>query len=420
MRVSGKALVAFGFLWFVGCATAPPPAPAPKVEATEGDGLINQIVDLDTELEETALQTARETEEKPSTVNEYPKLLVEVNEDVRRWIQYFTEKDAERFTRFLKRGYPYRKMVQAILKEKGVPEEFYYLAMIESGYAAHARSVASAVGIWQFVSGTSSRYGIRTNSYVDERRDPVRATYAAAEYLRDLHNIFGSWHLAMAAYNAGEIRILRAIMRAKTRDFWELVEKRALPEETMNYVPKFLAAMIIGKNPTRFGLESPEGGEEFPPIESAEVPSPVSLKHVAVVSRIDLVTLESLNPHLVRGITPPNRSTYAIWVPKGTSRSVAAATAILQNQRIRGRWTLPPEPTLAQAKYHRTKRGEKLRAIARTTRAKRTVRHYKVRRGDTLDGIADRFGLTVSQLKNINRLRRNIIYAGQVLKVARL
>ena len=173
---------------------------------------------------------------------------LEINADVERWLEFFTMKDRERFTRFLERGSRYKTMIYAVLKEQGIPTELYYQAMIESGFATHATSTASAVGIWQFIPGTGRRYGLRIDQYVDERRDPMRATIAAAMYLKDLHNVFQNWYLAMAAYNAGEGRILGAIMRSGTRDFWEMVKKRSLPSETMNYIPKFLAATTIGHN----------------------------------------------------------------------------------------------------------------------------------------------------------------------------
>ena len=182
------------------------------------------------------------------------KLPLEINQEVERWIDFFTVKDRERFQRFLERGEKYKPQIMAALREQGVPPEIYYQAMIESGFATSATSRAKAVGIWQFMRETGRRYGLRVDSYVDERRDPLRSTVAAALYMKDLYNVFHSWYLAVAAYNAGEGRIMNTIMRSKTRDFWEMARRKVLPNETMNYIPKFIAATMIGTDPQKYGF----------------------------------------------------------------------------------------------------------------------------------------------------------------------
>lgn len=358
------------FASLAGCASAPPPvfAPAPHPQ---------EIVQADNELE----QTVQNAPSPHTKVDSHPHVLVEVNQNVKRWIHFFSRTDRDRFERFLRRGQPYKRMIQGILKEKGIPPEFYYLAMIESGFTINATSHASAKGIWQLMAGTSSRYGLKTNRHVDERLDPIRATVAASDYLLDLYNTFGSWHLAMAGYNAGEIRILRALMKSKTRDFWTLVEKRALPTETMDYVPKFLAAVIIGKNPKKYGFDLGAPATQYPWVEGVSVRPSISLERLARTAKLDTETLQTINPHLIRGTTPPGGKSYKVWIPKDSS------------------------PVVTRAKF-----------------AKQSVKPekqtYRVRRGDTLQGISNRFGIPLARIKQMNKLRQNQINAGQVLTLA--
>lgn len=352
----------------VGCASSPPifaSAPLPQ-----------EVAQADSELE----KTLKNAPMPPSKVESHPHVLIEVNQNVKRWITYFTHQDRDRFERFLRRGQPFKRLIQGILREKGIPPEFYYLAMIESGFTINATSHARAVGIWQLMAGTSSRYGLKTNRYVDERLDPIRSTVAACDYLLDLYNTFGSWHLAMAGYNAGEIRILRALMKSKTRDFWTLVEKRALPEETMEYVPKFLAAVMIGKNPKRYGFDLGAAPRPYPWVEGVHVRPSVSLDRLARASRLDVETLQTINPHLIRGATPPTGS-YKVWVPKDSAPAVVKVKL---------------------ANSHSSEKGKV----------------YKVKRGDTLDSISERFGIPLARIKHLNNLRRDQIFAGQVLTLA--
>ena len=337
-------------------------------------------------------------------------------------------------------------MISAVLKEQGIPTEIYYQAMIESGFATHATSRAKAVGVWQFIKETGKRYGLRVDAYVDERRDPMRATIAASLYLQDLHNVFQSWYLAMASYNAGESRIMSAIMRAKTRDFWEMVKTRALPEETMAYIPKFLAATIIGHDPQKYGFDelSPE---LMPTLVSVNVPSPVKLSDIAQVSGVPLESLKDYNPHLLRGVTPPGVSTYRVWIPKDQAEGADEWSTKLVGMRLKGLKQITSTADNAQPKYHRVVAGDTLVRVAgmygipasqikklnhlRSSRltpgTKLTLwtaeptslsfKRYKVQRGDNLDNIARRFNVSVDEIKKINRLKRSKIYVGQVLKV---
>lgn len=241
---------------------------------------------------------------------------------VRKWIQYFTVQDHDRFARFLYRGAHYKDLVSRILKAEGVPAEIFYLGIIESGYVTHARSRASAVGIWQFIQGTGRSYGLRVNPYVDERRDPVRATRAAARYLKDLHERFDSWPLALAAYNSGEGRVAGAIKRGRTKDYWRLSNLGFLPNETADYVPKFMAAVWIGQHPAQYGFKK-SLDESYPDLLGVELPGHITLRSVARVSGIKYEELKSVNPHLLRGVVPPTkRGKYVLWVEEEKAAAV--------------------------------------------------------------------------------------------------
>lgn len=234
--------------------------------------------------------------------------------EVKEWIHYFSTKDKERFARFFERGARYKELVASILKTEGVPPEIFYLGLIESGYVTHAKSHASAVGIWQFIQGTGRRYGLRVNRYVDERKDPVRATRAAARYLRDLYEQFQSWELAMAAYNAGEGRIAQAIRRGGTRDYWQLSHRGYLPAETKDYVPKFMAAVAIGQRPAYYGFKK-STEDEYPDLVGVEFPSFITVRSIAHLAKMKSEDITAINPHLTHGVIPPTpRSKYVLWV----------------------------------------------------------------------------------------------------------
>ncbi len=399
---------------------------------------------------------AGEGNESSAASAQLEQIPVDMNDHVQKWIKYFTEKDRERFARFLERGNTYREVVETTLRENDLPVELYYLAMIESGYHTSARSHASAVGVWQFIQGTGKRYGLEISHYVDERQDPIRATEAAAKYLKDLYNVFGSWHLAMAAYNAGEYRIVRAVLNGKSRNFWELVKKKVLPSETADYVPKFLAAVEIGQNPEKYGFKDIPT-QKYPDVEAVEVPSPVRLSDVASTLGIPYDELKRVNPHLKRGFTSPRSRSYEVWVPSEHAKKAEQAATRLAALRIQGIRRAYASSSDSTRHYHVVRRGETLGSIAakhkvsiaylrrlngirgsrilvgsklrvsansyhaarsaRGPRAKKKVVTYRVRRGDNLISIANRFGVSLTHLKRMNSLDRNQIYVGQVLRV---
>ncbi len=323
----------------------------------------------------------------------------ELNVKVEEWINYFTKRNPDSFQRFMDRGEPYKKMIVATLREYGLPSEIYYLALIESGFMLHAKSPMAAMGFWQFMPATGKRYGLRVDRYVDERRDPWRSSVAASMYLSDLNNVFDSWYLAMAAYNAGETRIMNAIMRGKSRDFMSLVKGRVLPSETMDYIPKFLAAFIIGTNPEKYGFRRPSV-PAHEPVSLVAVPSPISLGKVAEITGVPLESLQQFNPHLKTGITPPGTPSYKIWVPQHHKAQFANVQDALAAQRL----------TISE-KHARTAAREI--ANADTSRPK----FHRVRRGDNLATIADQYNITVKELMEANRLKNTRIFVGRKLKI---
>jgi membrane-bound lytic murein transglycosylase D len=250
------------------------------------------------------------------------------NDAVQYYIRYFSEEKKKVFTNWLRRSRRYVPMIQSVLRERGLPEDLVYLAMIESGFNPKAYSPAKACGPWQFIYATGERYGLKVNYWVDERRDPEKSTVAATKYLEDLFSQFGCWYLAAAGYNAGERRIERAIEKHNTNDFWELVKNNGIPKETSQYIPKLIAAAIIAKDPERHGFTNIAYDKPLE-FEEVKVPRGTPLSTIAKAAGIDLVTLRFLNPEILRGITPPNVNSYVIkvpsTVPKSLQRTLAAS-----------------------------------------------------------------------------------------------
>ena len=224
-----------------------------------------------------------------------PPIPVVENEWVQKWIEYFTGRGRDSFARHLNRAAAYKSLVQSILAQSGLPKELHYQALIESGFITHARSHANAVGIWQFIRGTGRRYGLAINYWVDERRDVMRATEAAAKYMQDLHNVYYDWYLALASYNCGEGCTLNRILRGNSRDFFELVNNEIFPIETRNYIPKFLAAMKIAKNPEKYGFNVVPA-KHTPELVALTVPNPVRLADIAKSTGIPLSIINAKIP----------------------------------------------------------------------------------------------------------------------------
>lgn len=379
--------------------------PLPGLSQEESEVVVDEILDENQELAQNEPGSIIAEETPPTAQMPAPKqrlkrkaeIPIELNRRVGKWIHYFTMRDRERFQRFMDRGEKYRPLVEEILDRHSIPREIYFLAMIESGFSTHAASHASAVGVWQFIASTGRSYGLRSNEFVDERRDPIRATEAAAQYLKDLYEEFDSWHLAMAAYNSGENRVERAIKTGRTRDYWELVRRNLLPPETRDYVPKFLAAYIIGQNPTKFGFKISEV-ETYPEVKGVEVPSPIRVNDLAKVAQMSLEELLEVNPHFRRDFTPPHDKNYLVWIPVQKAKGLEKLQASLHKLKIRNVASLMP---------------------ARTSRERKIASYHVVKSGDSLSSISDQYGMTIKQLSRLNRLRSKTIIKGQRLLVAK-
>jgi membrane-bound lytic murein transglycosylase D len=308
-----------------------------------------------------------------------------LNDKVEYFVRYFQGPGHTAFSRWLSRSERYIPMMKEVLKKEGLPEDLVYVAMIESGFTPHAYSVAAAVGPWQFMSATGKRYALRIDGWIDERRDPLKSTTAAALYLKELYGIFNKdWYLAAAGYNAGENKILRAIDRYNSTDFWELSKGGYLARETKEYVPKLLAAAIIAKEPVKYGFADVA---YLPPIEfdTVVIPYRTDLALVARLCGVSYETVRELNPELRRWATPPDYPDYRLKVPKGCKERF-------------------------EAEYAKVPEGERY--------TERTVSvRYRVRKRETLSQIARRFGTTVEEVAAANRLARNARVRGMTLVI---
>jgi len=304
------------------------------------------------------------------------------NEHVIKEIKSFQTKERKFFIEAYKRSGKYRNMILRELKKAGLPEQLSWVPLIESGFKVRALSRARALGLWQFISSTGYRFGLKRDRWVDERMDPLKSTKAAIKYLNELHSIFGDWTTALAAYNCGEIRVQNVIRTQRINyldNFWDLYVK--LPYETARFVPRFIAALLIIQNPKKYGFELPEPD---PPLnyELVSINRPVKLSSLAKAIGITTEKLIDLNPELRHNSTPDYD--YLLKIPPGYGDKVLAKINSLP------RW-IPPQATY--------------------------IIHY-VRRGETLSTIAKRYRTSINAIARLNRLRRiNLIRPGQRLKI---
>ena len=377
--------------------------------------------------------------------NEIPLTL---NKYVQNEIKRLTGPDRKFFIQSLERAQRYRPFIMAELKKAGLPQDISWLPLIESGFKIRALSPARALGLWQFIPSTGYKFGLSRNYYIDERLDPEKSTRAAISYLKELHNLFGDWTTALAAYNCGEARVLRIIRRQKINyldNFWDLYQN--LPAETARYVPKFLATLYIVKHPDKYNIKIKH---TMKPIRFrlCNIKKQVRLKDIAREIGVDTRILKELNPELRYALLPPD--TYPLKIPEDK-----ADLFLSKIDKIKSTYSPPPMYV-----FHRVRRGQTLSGIARkyrtSVRAISIVNHisknhriiagkvlkipagrryafkssngfktsgnagrrtYTVRRGDSLWNIACKFGTTTKNIMAINRLSSTKLKIGQTLYI---
>jgi membrane-bound lytic murein transglycosylase D len=381
-----------------------------------------------------AALTAKVTAELKTTQSDFPLV---VNDYVAGFISYFSNSPAghAHLLRSLERAGKYKEMISKNLRDQGVPQDLIYLAVAESGFQPQALNARSgAGGMWQFMP--TGAYGLARNGWFDERFDPQKSSIAYAKYMKTLYNQFGDWYLAMAAYDWGPGNVQRAVMRTGYADFWELYRRNVLPGETKNYVPGIIAAIIMAKNPEQYGLDKvvPDTAVVS---DTVTVDYAIDLRLVADVTNSSLPEIVALNPSLLR-MTTPRDTPFDLHIPVGT-RDVFA-------ERIKE----IPEDKRASWRFHIVRTGETLDGIATSLHAhandiaatnERTLadgvdagdelvvpvanavagagpQRYGVRRGDTLITVADRFGVSVEDLRRWNHLSSNVVKPGSSLAVA--
>ncbi|MFZ3216229.1 MAG: LysM peptidoglycan-binding domain-containing protein [Candidatus Acidiferrales bacterium] len=356
-----------------------------------------------------------------------------VNDSVLQYLSYFsTPRGRATVEHGLDRSGRYNDMIRRVLKEEGVPQDLMYLAQAESAFQPAAVSRAGARGLWQFMPFRGEEYDLDRNYWVDERSDPEKATRAAARHMRDLYDMFGDWYLVMAAYNSGPMNVVKAVQRTGYADFWELQKRHALPKQTQNYVPIIIALSLVAKDPSLYGVQV--APEKPAPVDVFHPAHPIDLRLVADATGADVDDLRDLNPELLRSVTPDDAS-FELKLPAGDGEKLQNVI----NQVPEDKWT--------SWRLHTVEQGETLGDIARHYRvsvaaiesanhlethavvpagfllnvpaAPPAVRlvHYRVVRGDTLEGIAERFDVTVAQLKRWNNIRGANVPRGSRLRI---
>jgi membrane-bound lytic murein transglycosylase D len=354
------------------------PAPAHAQRGLQADNRLLELLgrDLDKAVEQTAehrrLQFSKEVIENPK---------------VRHFIKYYSATAKHSFAELLGRSGKYMPMIATVLNQEGLPKELGYLALLESEFVVNTTSRNGAAGLWQFIASTAKRYGLRIDQWVDERRDPVKATRAAAAYLKDLHDYYGRWFLATAAYNAGPGNVDKALRQSRAKDFWSIKAKAQLSEETRNFVPKFVAIAVIASDPQKYGFHDIA---YLPPLdyEEVELAAPMPLAALAELAETDLSTVRNLNPALLLNITPPGVSPFRVNLPVGK----AAIYLAKANDKLSDKYLVKVDAPI------------------------KVVTH-DVKKGETLFSIARFYGLTVRALMDFNGLKTPQLRIGQKLGI---
>ena len=365
-----------------------------------------------------------------------------MTDQVAGYINYFSSRGRGTLEHALARSGRYEDMIRRILREQGVPQELIYLAQAESGFHPLAVSRAGARGMWQFMGSRAQGYGLERSWWVDDRQDPEKATRAAARHLKDLYNEFGDWYLAMAAYNSGPGTVQSAVKRTGYADFWELYRRNVLPKEPRNYVPIIVAVTIMAKNPAQYGLDSVVK-EKPVPYDTVKIDYPIDLRLAAECVDAAAEELSDLNPSLLRMTTPKDHE-FELHLPAGTADKFQTAVASI------------PADKRVWWRYHKAQAGETLASIARTyhttanaiaeandlddapnngaltpetrliipiapgkqadtsTYAHVTTR-YKVRKGDTVESVAENFGVSAKMVRGWNHLKGSSLAGRKVL-----
>jgi len=382
---------------------------------------------------------AKAAAEIKATHSDLPLMMTD---QVAGYINYFSNRGRGTLEHALQRSGRYREMIERTLKEEGVPQDLIYLAQAESGFHPYAVSRAGARGIWQFMGSRARAYDLHRDAWVDERQDPEKSTRAAARHLKDLYNQFGDWYLAMAAYNSGPGTVQSAVKRTGYADFWELYRRNVLPKETRNYVPIIVAVTIMAKNPEQYDLESIHPDPEVA-YETVKINYPVDLRLVAECVDASTDEIQDLNPSLLRMVTPKGR--YDLHVPAGSSEKYRTAIASIPPD-MRVWWRLHKvdsgETLIAVArKYHTTAHaiaetnqidlsselepgtrlvvpiapGRRAAGDSQTYAKRLTV--YRVRKGDTVQRVADNLGIPPTVIRRWNRLKGDSLAGHRILYI---
>ncbi|MDE1177077.1 MAG: transglycosylase SLT domain-containing protein [Edaphobacter sp.] len=402
---------------------------SPVIEAAPLDAAANEVT-----FKSDAALNAQLNDELKTTLSDFPLV---VNDYVAGYINYFSNSQTghAHLLRSLERAGKYKDMIQKILREEGVPQDLIYLAVAESGFQPQALNTHSgAAGMWQFMPFAGA-YGLARNGWVDERFDPEKSSRAYGRYMKSLYDQFGDWYLAMAAYDWGPGNVQRAVMKTGYADFWELYRRGNLPGETKNYVPGIIAAIIMSKNPTKYGLDKIQPMAAVVS-DTVTIDYTVDLHLVADVTNASLEEIVALNPSLLR-MNTPHDAPFDLHIPLGTRDAFTSRIKEI------------PEEKRSSWRFHVVRTGEALDTIASTLHARASEiaetnslkpgesleegdelvvpvatvtsshpQRYKVRRGDTLITVADRFGVSVEDLRSWNRLSSNTIAPGRTIAVA--